>query len=145
MGKGQAALSGELKQVTRILKGTHGAEQLFLHITGATQTVKQVGQNLTRLFGSEIQEMKNTTQRLEEQNASLHAKFNDFESKLDRILEILEDFNQPATPGEPMGSPSLHRSLRRPQDQGHMLTRQWDLHHQCRGCRYRPIPLTFLR
>ena len=112
VGKGQAALSGDFKQMgqliqesARLLKGTHGMEQIFLNVTGATQTIKQVGQNMTRLFGGEFQEMKNTTQRLEEQNASLHAKFNELESKLDRMLEILEDFNQQATPSEVTGSP----------------------------------------
>ena len=123
------------QEIARILNRTRGAELFFLQITGATQTVKQVGQNLTRLFGSEIQEMKKTNQRLEEQNVSLHAKFIEFEIKLDRMLEILEDFNQQATPGEPTGSPS----------QEHMLTIQWDSRYPRRDCRCRTIPPIFLR
>ena len=79
--------------------------------------------------------MKKTNQRLEEQNVSLHAKFIEFEIKLDRMLEILEDFNQQATPGEPTGSPS----------QEHMLTIQWDSRYPRRDCRCRTIPPIFLR
>ena len=105
VGKGQATLSGDFKQMgpliqesARLLKGTHGLEPMFQNVTGVTHTVKQVGQNLSRLFGGELQELKNTTARLEEQNATMQAKFGELESKVDRMLEILEEFNLQATP-----------------------------------------------
>ena len=113
VGKGQATLSGDFKQMgpliqesARLLKGTHGLEPIFQNVTGVTHTVKQVGQNLSRLFGGELQELKNTTARLEEQNATMHAKFGELESKVDRMLEILEEFNLQATPSADAASPT---------------------------------------
>eukprot|EP00439_Symbiodinium_sp_Y106_P010447 s6240_g1.t1 len=90
-----------IQESARLLKGTHGLEPIFQNVTGVTHTVKQVG-----LFGGELQELKNTTARLEEQNATMHAKFGELESEVDRMLEILEQFNLQATPSADAASPT---------------------------------------
>ncbi|CAE6916478.1 unnamed protein product [Symbiodinium sp. CCMP2592] len=105
VGKGQAALAAEHKQVlahtqeaARLLKGTHGLEPIFQHITGVMQCVKQLGPNLSRLMGGDMTEIKNALQRVEDQNAAMCTKINELDVKLNRALEILEEFNQQATP-----------------------------------------------
>ncbi|CAE7195970.1 unnamed protein product [Symbiodinium sp. CCMP2592] len=70
VGKGQAALAAEQKQMmahtqeaARLLKGTHGLEPIFQHVTGVMQAVKQMGPNLSRLMGGDMAEIKNALQR----------------------------------------------------------------------------------
>ena len=50
--------------------------------------------------------MTGVTHTVKQQNATMHAKFGELESKVDRMLEILEEFNLQATPSADAASPT---------------------------------------